>query len=64
MAPKRYGIHFKPQSLMQKTCLFYVSETLAVHINLCLCTQRVAYVRRFVPVYTNRGFSLAFIFQK
>ena len=29
---------------MQKTFLFYVSETLAMYVDLCLCTQRVACV--------------------
>ena len=27
-APKGCEIHFKPQPLLQKTCFFYVSETL------------------------------------
>ena len=30
-APRRCGIHSKPQPLLQKTCLFYVSEILATY---------------------------------
>ena len=29
MAPRRYGIHFKPQPLLQKTFIFHASETVA-----------------------------------
>ena len=36
MAPKRCGIHSKPQSLLQKTCLFYASKTLAAYTGMCL----------------------------
>ena len=39
MAPRRCGIHSKPQSLLQKTCLFYVSETLAAYARVCLCAM-------------------------
>ena len=34
--PKRCGIHSNAQSLLQNTCLFYTSETLAVYIGVCL----------------------------
>ena len=32
VAPKRCGIHSKPQPLLQKTCLSYASETLAMYV--------------------------------
>ena len=45
-APKRCGIHSKPQSLLQKTCLSYVSESLAVYTRMCLRMQALAHVCR------------------
>ena len=35
MAPKRCGIHSKPQALLQKTCFSYASEILAVYVGMC-----------------------------
>ena len=39
MAPRWCEIHSKPQSLIQKNCFFYVSETLATYADLCLHTR-------------------------
>ena len=36
MAPRRCGVHSKPQPLLHKTCIFYASETLAVYEGMCL----------------------------
>jgi len=43
-APRRCGIHSKPQLLLQKTCLFYVSKTQAVDARVCLRTHALAHV--------------------
>ena len=45
MAPRRCGIHSKPQPLLQKTCIFHASETLAAYAGICLRTQVVTLVR-------------------
>ena len=39
MTPKRCGIHFKPQPLLQKTCMSYSSETLVAYTGMCLRMQ-------------------------
>ena len=46
IAPKRCGIHSKPQSLLQKTFLFYASENLAAYARMCLRTHALARVRK------------------
>ena len=45
-APKRCGIHSKPQPLLQKTCLSYASETLATYARMYLRTHALVHVRR------------------
>ena len=50
-APRRCGIHSKPQPLLQKTCLFYVSETLVAYVGVCLCTHTLAHIRKLLPPY-------------
>ena len=45
-APRRCGVHSKPQPLLQKTCISYASETLVVHAGICLRTQVATHVRR------------------
>ena len=45
-APRRYGIHSQPQPLLQKTCLFYASQTLATYVKICLRTHALACIRR------------------
>jgi len=45
-APRRCGIHSKPQSLLQKTCLLYASETLATYAKMCLCTHALTCVHK------------------
>ena len=45
VAPRRCEIHFKPQPLLQKICLSYASETLAMYAGMCLHTQVLAHIR-------------------
>ena len=45
--PKQCGIHSKSQSLFQKSCLSYASETLATYARMCLCMHALlAYTSR------------------
>ena len=46
MAPRRSGIHSKPQPLLQKTCLSYASETLAAYTCFSLRMQTATHIRR------------------
>ena len=55
MDPKRCEIHFKPQPLLQKTCFFYISETLVAHARVCLRTHALAYICRLLPTYVGQG---------
>ena len=64
MAPKRCGIRFKSQPLLQKTCLSYTSETLAAYAKMCLCTHALARVRKLRLKYASRGSLWSFYFQK
>ena len=64
MAPKQCGVHSKPLLLLQKTCISYASETLAVYVEMCLHTHALAYVHRPRPTYTGRGPLWSFYFQK
>ena len=64
MAPTRYGIHSKPQPLLQKTYLSYVSETLAAYAETCLRTHVMAHVRRPQPIYAGQGLLWSIYFQK
>ena len=47
--PRRCGIHSKPQSLLQKTCLFYTFETQATYTPIYACfgpyMQAAAHIR-------------------
>ena len=59
-APKRCEIHSKPQPLLQKTCIFHTSKTLAVYAVVCLrthafgpCTWAEGY---FGPLFPKIGF--------
>jgi len=54
MDPKRCGIHSEPQSLLQKTCISYASETLDAYAGMCLHTHALAHVRRPRPTYVGR----------
>ena len=44
MAPTQCGIHSKPQSLLQKTCIFHTFETLATYAGLCLRMPALAHI--------------------
>ena len=61
MAPKRCGIHSKPHSLLQKTCIFYVFETLVAYIGVCLHMHALALVHRPLPIYVDEGPLWSFI---
>ena len=50
-APKCCGIHSKPQSLLQKICLFHASETLVAYAGMCLRTHTLAHIRKLMPMY-------------
>ena len=50
MAPKQCGIHFKPQSLLQKTCISYTFETLATYARMYLLMHALAHIRRPMAV--------------
>ena len=63
-ALRRCGIRFKSQPLLQKTCLFYVSKTLAAYARVFLCTHALAHVRKLLPMYVDRGPLWSFNFQK
>ena len=52
-APRRCGIHSKPQPLLQKTCISYASETLAMYIGMCLRTHALAHVCRPQPTHVD-----------
>ena len=56
-APRRYGIHSKPQQLLQKTCIFHASETLAAYARVYRCTHALVHVR-------GSRATLVFYFQK
>ena len=55
MAPRRCGIHSKPQPLLQKTYLSYAPETLAACAGSCLQMHAVAHVCKSRPTYAGRG---------
>ena len=63
-APKRCGIHSKPQPLLQKTYLSYTSETLATYARMCLCTHTLAGARKPQLMYTGQGPLWSFNFLK
>ena len=46
IAPRRCGIHSKPQLLLQKACLSYTSETLVTYACFSSRTQAVTHVHR------------------
>ena len=57
IAPKRYGIYSKSQSLLQKTCIFHTSETPAAYVGMCLHVHTLAHIR-------GPRATLVFYFQK
>ena len=63
-ALRRCGIRFKPQPLLQKTCLSYASETLAVYIRMSLRTHALARINRLRLTYVGRGPLWSFNFPK
>ena len=54
MAPRQWGIYSKPYPLLQKPCIFYVSETLAMYARVGLHTHDLAHVRRPLPTYVGQ----------
>jgi len=48
----------------KKLAFFYVSETLATYVEVCLCTHALAHVRRLLPTYVGRGSFWSFYCQK
>jgi len=63
-ALRQCGIYSKPQPLLQKTCLFYVSETLAAYIGVCLRTHALAHICKLLPTYVGWWPLWSFYFQK
>ena len=61
MAPRRCEIHSKPQPLLQKTCIFHASKTLATYAGMCLCTHALAHVCKPLPTYIGQGPLWSFI---
>ena len=61
MASRRCEIHSKPKSLLQKTCMFYIFETLAAYVGECLRTHALAHVSRPLLTYASRGPLWSFI---
>ena len=61
---KGLGIHSKSQPLLQKTCPFHASETLATYAGMCLCTHALACIHRLLLTYVGRGLLWSFYFQK
>ena len=53
MAHRRCEIDFKPQPLLQKTCLFYVSKTLVAYVGVCLRMHALAHVYRLLPTFVG-----------
>ena len=53
MATRRYEIHSKPQPLLQKTCIFYVSKTLTAYAGVCLRTHALAHICMLWPTYVG-----------
>ena len=64
MVPRRCEIHFKHQPLLQNTCIFYISETLAAYVGVYLHTHALAHVRSPLPTYVGREPLWSFYFQK
>ena len=52
-ALRRYGIHSKPQPLLQKTCFSYASKTLAVYVGMCLRMHALACVHKPQRTYVG-----------
>ena len=61
MAPRRCGIHSKPHPLLQKTCLFHASQTLAVYIGLSLHMHALAFIHKLLTTYISCGLFWSFI---
>ena len=64
MAHRRCEIDFKPQPLLQKTFLFYVSETLAMYVGVYLHTNALAHVCKLKHAYTCTFLRMRLRFQK
>ena len=62
-APRRCGIHSKPRSLLQKTCLSYTSETLAVYVGICLRTRAGLHMQAATHMWRPRA-TLVILFPK
>ena len=63
-APRQCGVHSRSQPLLQKTCLSYASETLAVYIRMSLRTHALARINRLRLTYVGRGPLWSFNFPK
>ena len=61
--PRRCGICSKPRSLLQKTCLSYTSETLAVYVGICLRTRAGLHMQAATHVWRPRA-TLVILFPK
>ena len=55
IATRRCEVYSKPQPLLQKTCLFCVSEPLVAYAGVCQHTHALAHVRRLLPAYVGGG---------
>ena len=54
-AHRRCEIHFKPQSLLQKTCLSYTFETLAAYVGMFLHRHALATHASHSPCMQAKG---------
>ena len=64
MTPKQCGIRSKPQPLLQKTCLSYTFETLAIYARMCLRTHALACVHKPRLTYAGRRLLWSFNYPK
>ena len=46
---------FQTSAIITKNLPFYVSETLAAYVEVCLRTHALAYVCRLLPMYMGQG---------
>ena len=51
--PRQCKIHSKPQPLLQKTCISYAFETLAMYGRMCLRTHALACIHRPQLIYAG-----------
>jgi len=52
---------FQTSTLLQKTCIFHASKTLAVYAGICLRTHALAQVHKPLPTYLSWGLLWSFI---